>query len=87
MLLREDAKKYFFSGPATKALPPSKYFWNQFFFELKKKFFFLVARPLPLPPLSGRSTKGKLLIYKRWLKNTINTVRAIEQIFAPKLAN
>ena len=41
----------FFSGPATEALPPTlelgDHIFLEFFFELQKKFFFLVAK-LPI---------------------------------------
>jgi len=58
--VREATKKPFFSGAATKALPlPSSLvaitFFGFFFSSFKKRYFFLVARPLP--PLSGRATK------------------------------
>ena len=44
-------KRYFFSGPATKALPPpsslvATEFFQNFFLELKKRSFFLVTGPL-----------------------------------------
>ena len=41
-------KPHFFSGPAAKALPPPLELSGQIFFELQKKYFSLVARPLPL---------------------------------------
>ena len=42
---RKKNKGYFFSGPATKALPPTPSS-----LVAEKVFFFLVARPLPPPP-------------------------------------
>ena len=53
--IREAARKKlrsFFNGPATKAFPPplelsGHNFFLQFFFELKKRSFFLVAKPHP----------------------------------------
>ena len=45
-------KKHFFSGPATKALPPwnkKNTFFGEIFLERQKKLFLLVARPLMTP--------------------------------------
>ena len=41
--VRETAKSYFFSGPATKALPPPPraHFLGIFFLELQRRFFYL----------------------------------------------
>ena len=65
-ILREAAKKFFFSSPTTKALPPPLFehsghpFLSEFiFFELQKSYFFIVVRPLP-PSLSGPATKKEL---------------------------
>ena len=53
-MLREAAKKVFFNGPATKALPPLSSLVATIFFGiylgLKKRYFFLVSKPLPSPP-------------------------------------
>ena len=53
--LREAAKNVFFSGPAS-SLVATKNIQN-FYESFKKRSFFLVAKPLPPLPLSGRDTK------------------------------
>ena len=44
-------KRPFIGGPATKVLPqPPQHFLDFIFLELQKRYFFLVARPLPPTP-------------------------------------
>ena len=69
LLIMEAAKKIFFSGPTTKALPPplefsGHLFIRNFLFKIfKKSYFSLMVRPLPPPPfLSGRTTSKTLFL-------------------------
>ena len=57
-MLREAAKKVFLGAWSLEALPPPRAYFP---WKLSKKLFFLVARPLPLPPsiFSGRVTLKK----------------------------
>ena len=51
-LIREAAKKVFFSGPATSSLVATTFF-GFLFLKLQKKVFFLSGQALTPPPLAG----------------------------------
>ena len=81
-MLREAAKKKFFSGPAPKALPPSSLVAIFFgdFFRASKKFFFLSGRAkkifaASLRPRIKKDKMSKIDIYILTLKLSIKSAK------------